>query len=107
VDVLHIVLADVCDRSSAYPPAERFSRPAPVSQLPSGEAMNWTPVGESKRCISSDEGYLVSKYALPAGPAYVARTPAPSSKILYSGEHAEHAKAACVDHFESAQGKAA
>lgn len=67
--------------------------------------MNWK--GISKNCLSSDEGYLVSKYALPAGPAYVARTPAPASKILYSGEHAEHAKAACVNHFESKQGVAA
>jgi len=69
--------------------------------------MNWTPVGESKRCISSDEGYLISKYSMQEGFAYVARTPAPASKILYSGEHAEHAKQACINHFESKQGIAA
>lgn len=69
--------------------------------------MNWKPVGESKRCISSDEGYLVSKYTLQNGAAYVARTPAPASKILYSGEDVDKAKAACIDHFESKQGVAA
>lgn len=63
--------------------------------------------GTSKNCISSEEGYLVSKYAMQHGAAYVARTPAPASKILYSGEHAEKAKAACVDHFSSTQGIAA
>jgi hypothetical protein len=70
-------------------------------------AMNWTPVGESKRCISSEEGYLVSKYSMQVGFAYVARTPAPASKILHSGTDLAKAKAACVDHFSSAQGIAA
>jgi hypothetical protein len=69
--------------------------------------MNWTPVGESKRCISSEEGYLISKYSMQEGFAYVARTPAPASKILSSGTDLAQAKAACVTHLESAQGKAA
>jgi len=69
--------------------------------------MNWSPIGESKRCISSEEGYLVSKYWMPEGFAYVARTPAPASKILHAGKDLAQAKAACVTHLESAQGKAA
>lgn len=69
--------------------------------------MNWTPVGESKRCISSDEGYLVSKYSLEKGFAYIARTPAPASKILRSGTDLAQAKAACVTHLESTKGVAA
>lgn len=69
--------------------------------------MNWTPVGESKRCISSDEGYLVSKYSMQEGFAYVARTPAPASKILSSGTDLAKAKAACVTHLESTKGIAA
>lgn len=69
--------------------------------------MNWTPIGESKRCISSEEGYLVSKYLTPDGFAYVARTPAPASKILHSGYDLAKAKDACVTHFESTQGEAA
>jgi hypothetical protein len=69
--------------------------------------MNWTPVGESKRCISSEEGYLVSKYSMQEGFAYVARTPAPASKILSSGTDLDSAKAACVTHLESTKGIAA
>lgn len=69
--------------------------------------MNWKPVGESKRCISSDEGYLVSKYSMQEGFAYVARTPAPASKILSSGTDLAQAKAACIKHLEPAEGKAA
>lgn len=69
--------------------------------------MKWTPVGESKRCISSEEGYLISKYSMPEGYAYIARTPAPASKRLTIGTDLETAKAACVTHLESAQGKAA
>jgi len=69
--------------------------------------MKWTPVGTSKHCMSSEEGYLLSKYALEHGHAYVARTPAPDSKILYSGKDLDKAKAACVDHFELTRGKAA
>lgn len=67
--------------------------------------MNWKPVGESKRCISSDEGYLVSKYAMETWHAYVAREP--KGKILHSGRDLDKAKAACTDHFKSTQGKAA
>lgn len=63
--------------------------------------MNWTPVGESKRCISSDEGYLISKYSLEHGHAYVSRSPAPEGKILHSGKDLEKAKAACVVHLNS------
>lgn len=69
--------------------------------------MNWKAVGESKRCISSDEGYLVSKYQLMHSFAYVARTPAPASKILYSGECVDKAKAACIEHFQLTMGEAA
>lgn len=69
--------------------------------------MNWTPVGESKRCISSEEGYLVSKYSMPEGFAYIARTPAPASKLLTVGTDLDTAKAACVTHLESTKGKAA
>ncbi|WLG49132.1 hypothetical protein [Pseudomonas sp. FP1742] len=65
--------------------------------------MNWKPI--SRHCMSSDEGYLLSKYKLEFGAAYVARTPA--GKILHSGKDLEKAKAACNDHFESTQGKAA
>lgn len=69
--------------------------------------MNWSPVGESKRCISSEEGYLISKYLTLDGFAYVARTPAPALKILHSGYELDKAKAACVTHLESAKGEAA
>lgn len=65
--------------------------------------MNWKAI--SKHCMSSDEGYLLSKYALQEGAAYVARTPA--GKILHSGKDLVKAKAACVDHFELSRGKAA
>ncbi|HWT68110.1 MAG TPA: hypothetical protein VN214_03240 [Pseudomonas sp.] len=61
--------------------------------------MNWKAVGDSKRCISSDEGYLISKYALQEGHAYVARTPA--GKILHSGTDLVKAKSACVEHLAS------
>jgi hypothetical protein len=69
--------------------------------------MNWTPVGESKRCISSDEGYLISKYSLEEGFAYIARTPSPASKLLTVGTDLDSAKAACVKDLESAKGEAA
>lgn len=69
--------------------------------------MNWPPVGESKRCISSEEGYLVRKYSMQEGFAYVARTPAPASKILSSSTDLAQAKAACFTHLESTRGKAA
>lgn len=65
--------------------------------------MNWKPI--SRHCMSSDEGYLLSKYKLEFGAAYVARTPA--GKILHSGKDLEKAKAACVDHFELSKEKAA
>ncbi|KAB0509660.1 hypothetical protein [Pseudomonas moorei] len=65
--------------------------------------MNWKAI--SKHCLSSEEGYLLSKYKLEHGHAYVARTPA--GKILHSGKDLDKAKAACIDHFESTQGKAA
>lgn len=67
--------------------------------------MNWK--GISKNCLSSDEGYLVSRYRVPEGIVFIARTPAPTSKILYSGTQEQSAKAACVKHFESKQEKAA
>lgn len=65
--------------------------------------MNWKAV--SKHCLSSEEGYLLSKYALQDGAAYVARTPA--GNILHSGKDLAKAKAACVEHFELTMGKAA
>lgn len=65
--------------------------------------MNWKPI--SKHCMSSEEGYLLSKYKLEFGAAYVARTPA--GKILHSGKDLDKAKAACIDHFELTKGKAA
>jgi hypothetical protein len=67
--------------------------------------MNWTQ--STKHCITSDEGYLISKYALEVGHAYVARSPATAGKILHSGKDLEKAKAACIDHFELTKGKAA
>lgn len=69
--------------------------------------MNWTPVGESKRCISSDEGYLVSKYSLEEGFCYIARTPAPAAKLLTVGTDLDTAKAACAEHFKSTIGETA
>ncbi|WP_213941205.1 hypothetical protein [Pseudomonas sp. dw_612] len=67
--------------------------------------MNWK--GISKNCLSSDEGYLVSRYRVKEGVVFIARTPAPASKILYSGDHEKGAKAVCIEHFESTRGKAA
>jgi hypothetical protein len=57
--------------------------------------------------MSSEEGYLLSKYALEHGHAYVARTPAPDSKILHSGKDLDKAKAACIEHFQLTMGEAA
>lgn len=59
--------------------------------------MNWKPV--SKYCISSDEGYLISKYALEVGHAYVTRCP--KGKILHSGKELDKAKAACAEHLNN------
>jgi len=67
--------------------------------------MNWKKT--TKNCITSDDDYLISKYALEHGHAYVSRSPAPASKILHSGTDLNKAKAACVDHFELTRGKAA
>lgn len=65
--------------------------------------MNWK--GISKNCLSSDEGYLISKYKLEHDSAYVVRCP--KGKILHSGKDLDKAKAACNEHFESTQEKAA
>jgi len=65
--------------------------------------MNWKPI--SKNCMSSDEGYLLSKYKLEHDSAYVARTPA--GKILHSGKDLDKTKAACVDHLNLTMGIAA
>lgn len=59
--------------------------------------MNWKQT--TKHCQTSDEGYLISKYKLEHGHAYVSRTPAPDSKILHSGKDLDKAKAACVEHL--------
>lgn len=65
--------------------------------------MNWKAI--SKNCMTSEEGYLLSKYAMQDGFAYVARTP--TGNILHSGRELAKAKTACIDHFESKQGIAA
>lgn len=65
--------------------------------------MNWK--GVSTNCLSSDEGYLISKYKLEFGAAYVARTPV--GKILHSGKDLDKAKAACIEHFQLTMGEAA
>lgn len=65
--------------------------------------MNWKPI--SKHCISSEEGYLISKYKQEFGATYIARCP--KQKILHSGQDLDKAKAACVDHFATTQGIAA
>lgn len=61
--------------------------------------MNWKQT--TKHCLTSDDGYLISKYALEHGHAYVSRSPAPASKILHSGKDLDKAKAACVEHLNS------
>ena len=65
--------------------------------------MNWK--GISKNCLSSDEGYLISKYKLEFGAAYVVRCP--KGKILHSGKDLNKAKAACVEHLNLTMGIAA
>jgi hypothetical protein len=57
--------------------------------------MNWKRL--SKHCLSSEEGYLISKYAMEVGHAYVSRCP--KEKILLSGKDLDKAKAACVEHL--------
>ncbi|WJV25896.1 MULTISPECIES: hypothetical protein [Pseudomonas] len=58
--------------------------------------MNWKSI--SKNCLASDEGYMVSRYALEHGFAYVARIPA--GKILHAGADAAKAKSACETHLK-------
>lgn len=65
--------------------------------------MNWKKT--STHCLTSDTGYLISKYALQEGHAYVARTPV--GKILHSGKDLAKAKTVCIDHYESTKGVAA
>jgi hypothetical protein len=65
--------------------------------------MNWKAI--SKNCMTSEEGYLLSKYAMQDGAAYVARTPA--GKILHSGKDLAKAKTACIEHFQLTMGEAA
>ena len=65
--------------------------------------MNWKQT--TKHCLTSDHDYLISKYALQEGHAYVVRCP--KGEILHSGKDLAKAKAACIEHFESTQGKAA
>lgn len=59
--------------------------------------MSWKQT--TKHCLASDDGYLISKYALQDGSAYVARCP--KQKILHSGTDLAKAKAACVEHLNS------
>ncbi len=67
--------------------------------------MNWK--GISTNCLSSEEGYLVSRTRMQFGKVFIARTPQPEAKMIYSGENEKAAKAACVKHLESAKGEAA
>jgi len=59
--------------------------------------MNWKQT--TKHCQTSEEGYLISKYKLEFGAAYVVRCP--KGKILHSGQDLDKAKAACVEHLSS------
>lgn len=54
---------------------------------------------------AGDREYLILKYALKSGAAYIAR--AAGGRILYAGKHKDKADAACENHFESTQGMAA
>lgn len=65
--------------------------------------MNWKKT--SANCLTSDQSYLISKYAMQDGSAYVARTPV--GKILHASKDLAKAKSACINHYESTQGKAA
>ena len=65
--------------------------------------MNWKKINQ--HCISSNSGYLISKYALEHGAAYVARCP--KGKILHSSKDLDKAKAACIEHFQLTMGEAA
>lgn len=64
--------------------------------------MNWK--GISTNCLSSEEGYLVSRYRMQFGNVFISRTPQPEAKMIYAGENEKAAKAACVTHLESAKG---
>lgn len=59
--------------------------------------MNWKAI--SKNCMSSEEGYLLSRYALESGFAYVCRCP--KGKIIHSCRDQDKAKAACVEHMNN------
>lgn len=59
--------------------------------------MNWKAI--SKNCMSSGEGYLLSRYALEHGFAYVCRCP--KGKIIHSGKDQDNAKAACIEHLNN------
>jgi len=61
--------------------------------------MNWK--GVSGNCLSSDEGYLVRRDLQRFGYMFIARTPVPEAKIIYSGGHEDKAKAACVEHMNN------
>lgn len=65
--------------------------------------MSWEKINQ--HCLSSNCGYLISKYALQDGAAYVARTPA--GKSLHSSKDLDKAKAACIEHFQLTMGEAA
>lgn len=65
--------------------------------------MNWKAI--SKNCLSSDEGYLISRFAVNAGYGYTVRCP--KGKIIHAGTDVSKAKAACIDHFQLNRGKAA
>mgnify|MGYP001586932851 FL=1 len=52
--------------------------------------MIWTRT--SPNCLTSDQGYLISKYAMEKAPHYVARY---RDRIIFSTPDVEKAKAAC------------
>ncbi|MEO8641869.1 hypothetical protein [Pseudomonas sp.] len=59
--------------------------------------MNWKAI--SKNCMSSEEGYLISRFAVNTGYGYTVRCP--KAKIIHAGNDVDKAKAACVEHLNS------
>lgn len=57
--------------------------------------MNWKAI--SKNCMSSDEGYLISRFALQHGFGYTVRCP--KGKLIHAGDDSAKAKAACAEHL--------
>lgn len=57
--------------------------------------MNWKAI--SKHCMSSEEGYLISRFALQHGFGYTVRCP--KGKLIHAGNDVDKAKAACAEHL--------